>query len=221
MKRVVCLVVLTCMLTALTACFVPNASPVAVFSWAISGLRVDFDAGPSHDADGTIELCRWNFGDGSTGTGETASHTYATDVARSYSVRLIVTDDDGATDTVTNTISVEPPGGSGPDPEPDPDSDIVVTITASEMEIDILSYEIEEGSLWHMLTILAKNVSGQTFDWVSMSARMKDSGGTVVESGYDLQSDVTPGMTFELDMFIFEQDRVRSIEIYEIETFVW
>lgn len=219
MKRLIGYIALVCLAVTTSGCFAPNVAPLAVFSWAISDLTVSFDAGPSYDSDGTIEACQWSFGDGSSGTGETTTHTYDTNVARSYSARLTVTDDDGATGTVSNLISVEPPSEPGPDP--DPDSDITVSITASEAEIDILSFEIEEGPPWGMLTILAKNVSGQTFDYVTMSARMKDAGGTVVETGFDLQSDVIPGMTFEMDMFIFEEERVRTIEIYEIETIAW
>lgn len=219
MRRIIGSIVLACLVITVVGCFTPNIAPVAVFSWVISDLTVDFDAGPSYDSDGAIELYQWNFGDGSSAAGETATHTYDTAIARSYSARLTVTDNGGAADTVYNLISVEPPSGPGPDP--DPNSDIAVSITASQAEIDILSYEIEEGPPWGTLTILAKNVSGQTFDWVSMSAYMKDAAGTVLGTGFDLQSDVTPGMTFEMTMFIFEEERVQTIEIYEIDTLDW
>ena len=119
MRRVACLAVLSCVLVAIIGCFVPNASPVAVFWWARSDLVVTFDAELSHDADGTIESYRWDFGDDSTGSGETTSHIYATDVFRFYSVTLTVTDDDGATGSVTNTVSVDPHPEPGPMPDPD------------------------------------------------------------------------------------------------------
>ncbi|MFC2106375.1 PKD domain-containing protein [Candidatus Bipolaricaulota bacterium] len=219
MRKVIGFIALVGLLIAAGGCFAPNVPPVAVFSWVITGLTVSFDAGPSYDSEGEIEAYQWNFGDGGMGTGETATHTYETNVARSYSVRLNVTDDDGATDTISNLISVEP--SSEPEPDPAPDSDISVSITASQAQIDILSYEVEEGPLWGTLTILAKNVSGQAFNWVSMSAYMKDAAGTVVENGFDLQSDVSPGMTFEMSMFIFDEERVQTIEIYEIDTLNW
>ncbi|WP_256392294.1 PKD domain-containing protein [Natronoarchaeum rubrum] len=65
---------------------------------------VAFDASGSTDADGSIATYEWAFGDGATATGETPTHSYADD--GSYDVTLTVTDDDGATDTTTRTITV-------------------------------------------------------------------------------------------------------------------
>ena len=86
---------------------VPNVAPVAAFSSAVDGLEVDFDASGSSDSDGTVASYAWDFGDGENGTGRTTSHTYAE--AGSYSVKLTVTDDDGATGTVTHQVVVEEP----------------------------------------------------------------------------------------------------------------
>ena len=58
----------------------------------------------SVDSDGTIASYAWNFGDGSTGTGVTPNHTYAT--GDTYTVTLTVTDNQGATGTVTNPVTV-------------------------------------------------------------------------------------------------------------------
>ena len=86
---------------------VPNVAPVAVFSSEVDGLSVEVDASGSSDSDGSVEAYAWDFGDGEDGTGRTASHTFAQ--AGSYSVRLTVTDDDGATGTVTHEVVVEAP----------------------------------------------------------------------------------------------------------------
>ena len=72
-------------------------------------LTVDFDASASHDPDGTIVAYDWDFGDGSTGSGVTASHTYA--AAGSYNVTLTVTGDFGATTQETRTVALQPVGG--------------------------------------------------------------------------------------------------------------
>ncbi|MEZ5248168.1 MAG: PKD domain-containing protein [Ilumatobacteraceae bacterium] len=61
-------------------------------------------ASTSTDPDGTITGYAWDFGDGSTGTGVTASRTYAAPGA--YTVTLTVTDDRGATGTTTQQVEV-------------------------------------------------------------------------------------------------------------------
>ncbi len=86
---------------------VANAAPTAEFTSAVSGLGVSVDGSGSRDGDGTIASYAWDFGDGSTGSGATATHPYAT--AGTYTVRLTVTDDDGAVGTAQRTVTVAAP----------------------------------------------------------------------------------------------------------------
>jgi PKD repeat protein len=85
-----------------------NQKPVAVMSASpVSGqvpLTVQFDGSPSYDPDGSLAGFSWDFGDGFTATGPTASHTYAQE--GSYQAVLTVTDDEGATDSDSATITV-------------------------------------------------------------------------------------------------------------------
>jgi PKD repeat protein len=81
-----------------------NKPPVATFTYTCSGLTCDFDASGSSDPDGSIVSYAWDFGDGSTGSGVTVSHTYGT--AGTYTVVLTVSDDDGATDTDSQQVTV-------------------------------------------------------------------------------------------------------------------
>jgi len=82
----------------------PSASFTASPSSPDAGETVSFDASASSDADGSIASYEWDFGDGETATGATPIHTY--DSAGDYDVTLTVTDDDGATDEVTQTVSI-------------------------------------------------------------------------------------------------------------------
>ena len=88
-----------------------NVSPVAVFSAVPSGLSVSVDGSASEDPDGRVVSYAWAFGDGATGSGATASHTYA--AAGTYTVVLTVTDDGGATGSASRAVTVaEPPPGN-------------------------------------------------------------------------------------------------------------
>jgi len=68
---------------------------------------VSFNGSGSSDSDGSITLYAWSFGEGGSSSGVTASHTYSS--AGTYTARLTVTDDDGATDTTTTQIEVSAP----------------------------------------------------------------------------------------------------------------
>jgi PKD repeat protein len=71
------------------------------------GETISFDGAGSSDNDGSIVSYAWDFGDGNTGGGAIATHSYAT--AGSYQVTLTVTDDDGLTDEATHMIQIEEP----------------------------------------------------------------------------------------------------------------
>ena len=91
-----------------------NQAPTAGFTAsATSGtapLLVTFDAALSSDPDGDPLSYRWNFGDGSTGSGSSVSHTFVG--AGSISVTLTVTDSGGLSDTATQQIAVSAPSGT-------------------------------------------------------------------------------------------------------------
>jgi len=75
-----------------------NLSPIAEFTvspmLAHPGEPVFFDASASFDPNGKITSFVWNFGDKTTGKGQTTSHTYMR--PNTYMVSLVVTDDAGA-----------------------------------------------------------------------------------------------------------------------------
>ncbi len=94
----------------------PNLRPTAAFSADMTEgaapLEVRFDASASNDPDGSIASYEWAFGDGSTGSGRTITHTY--DAAGSYTPSLTVTDNRGASHSQNGApITVNSPPGTG------------------------------------------------------------------------------------------------------------
>jgi PKD repeat protein len=85
-----------------------GSSPSASFVYSpanpAENETIYFNASQSNDPDGTIESFDWDFGDGTTGKGETVTHKYGS--SGSYTVLLKVTDDDGNIDTASQTVSV-------------------------------------------------------------------------------------------------------------------
>ena len=81
----------------------PNTPPAAAFEVSCAGLSCNVNAGASTD-DGTITRYTWEFGDSTTGTGKNAQHTYAT-AAADYTIKLIVTDDGGASGSATRQVA--------------------------------------------------------------------------------------------------------------------
>jgi PKD repeat protein len=82
----------------------PSANPGGPYSGR-PGVAISFNGSGSRDPDGTIASYRWDWGDGTTaGSGATPSHTYAS--SGTFTVRLTVTDNAGATGSATTTASV-------------------------------------------------------------------------------------------------------------------
>lgn len=81
----------------------PPVANIAAPLVAAVGEMVSFDASGSSDPDGTIVSYDWDFGDGSTGSGVSAQHSF---VAGSYNVTLTVTDDQGDTDSASVMIKI-------------------------------------------------------------------------------------------------------------------
>ena len=131
--------------TAWEIALTPNKSPIARFSFTPSDPEtnedITFNASDSVDRDGSIATYSWTFGDGTTAS--TATHTKSYSTAGTYTVTLTVTDNDGATDSFAQTISVSSPvsegvGGAGtwqpvPPSLPEPSeavSNITFTVTS-------------------------------------------------------------------------------------------
>lgn len=93
-----------------TAAIIQNKVPTAVINATpASGsapLTVTFDGSSSTDPDGSIASYIWNFGDGSSASGKTATHIYTTEAT--FNATLQVTDNQGADSAANTTITVNP-----------------------------------------------------------------------------------------------------------------
>lgn len=88
-----------------------NAAPTPVLTASVTSgvapLATTLDASQSTDSDGTVKFYYWDFGDGTTdntGTLTKVTKTYSS--AGTYTVRLTVVDNGGASASTTKTITV-------------------------------------------------------------------------------------------------------------------
>ncbi|MEY3007251.1 MAG: hypothetical protein RI942_1593, partial [Pseudomonadota bacterium] len=109
---------------------IENQKPIASFSFSCTDLSCDFDASNSIDSDGSLIGYDWNFGDGSSQDGVTASHTF--NLAGSYDVTLTVLDNEGAENSVSQTVTVT----DGQEPPPPPP------------QTNLVSSAINNGGTW-------------------------------------------------------------------------
>jgi subtilisin family serine protease len=84
----------------------PTPPPNAEFTFNCDDetLTCTFDGSGSSSAEGTITDWAWDFGDGTTGSGEVVTHSYGS--SGSFDVTLTVTDDLGGTDSDTQPVTV-------------------------------------------------------------------------------------------------------------------
>lgn len=81
----------------------PNEPPMAAFAVECAELECSF-VDESTDADGTIVAWGWDFGDGTTSGAQHPGHVFG--ASGTYPVTLTVTDQRGATATVTHPVTV-------------------------------------------------------------------------------------------------------------------
>ncbi len=115
-NRLASLLVVAVTVLSLASCvYVINMNPVASFTAApalgTTPLDVTLDASASHDPDGAIVSYFWNFGDGQTDSQSVFPFTHQFTVqsdSETFTIVLTVTDNQGATDTAVQNVTVDP-----------------------------------------------------------------------------------------------------------------
>jgi PKD repeat protein len=100
---------------------VSNPGPDASFDVStkstLLGEPVSFDAAPTSDPNGDVESYTWNFGDGTTKSGERVEHSFGS--TGQYDVELVVRDGNSrSTATRTITVDTDEPPSAGFDYSP-------------------------------------------------------------------------------------------------------
>jgi PKD repeat protein len=94
--------------TTTTAVPVANTPPTAAFTHECDAADCTFTSTSSDVAPGTIASHAWTFGDGATADVTSPTHSYTVTAPTDFTVTLTVTDNEGATDVETRTITVSP-----------------------------------------------------------------------------------------------------------------
>ncbi|WP_217500784.1 PKD domain-containing protein [Arthrobacter sp. C9C5] len=135
----------------------PNQAPVAALTAECKGFDCSFDGSASSDPDGSISSWVWDFGDGKSGNGRTATHTYT--AAGSYTVKLTVTDDKGASNEASTTAT--------------PASLPAGTVLAKDTFARVLAQGLgtaEVGGAWTVSGSVARySVSNPTGNWIMLA----------------------------------------------------
>src|SRR5690606_10187553 len=175
----------------------PNVAPVAAFEHQTDGLGVSVDGSASSDPDGTVTSYEWDFGDGGSATGVQAAHTY--EEPGVYEITLTVTDDDGATRSVTQEVAVTTP----------PVADFTATLDGARLDVDasastddeeIVSYRWDFGDSGTATGVTASHTytGGGTFDVTLTVTDNRGETGSVTREVTVVAPNVAPVAVFSM-----------------------
>ena len=177
-----------------------NAAPTAAFNAPTCTLLVcNFDAAPSTDGDGTVTGWSWNFADASSGSNtantQQASHTFS--APGTYTVSLTVTDNDGATNSVTHDVTVSNVPNQAPVADFTPSCNSrVCAFTNASTDADgtfTSSWNFGDGSVASTETSPSHNYTSASGNTFTVTLTVTDNGGLTATK--TAQVDVSPPAT--------------------------
>ena len=189
--------------TATATKYILNRPPVANFTESAetvyTGEVITFDASSSYDPDGTIISYFWDFGDGTTATGATADHAYVEDVV--YTVTLTVTDDDGASSSVSaaKTVLNSPPVASFTENATTVFTGEVIRFDASgsyDLDGSIISYLWDFGDGTIAVGVTVDHAYADNGNYTVILAVTDDDGATISTSSVKIVSNRSPVASF-------------------------
>jgi hypothetical protein len=140
--------------------FRPIGSFTATPDEGLAPVAIMFDASSSYDCDGSIASYAWNYGDGATGSGVSATHTYSS--PGQYTVTLTLTDSEGYT-TATSRVVKACPGLSSVSVVGNPVAPVTphTPVTLSATPVGgyrvLYRFQINSGSGWLTLRDFEEN----------------------------------------------------------------
>ena len=140
----------------------PTARFSAKPSYGNSPLTVQFDASLSYDADGTITVYAWDFGDDTTGSGKTISHIFTAVATTNITVTLSVTDTNGATGNTSLVVTAIVPVIVATD---GPTANFTVVKVESLHHADPGEISVSEATFDPVLSTAASGHTLKTFLW--------------------------------------------------------
>jgi PKD repeat protein len=167
----------------------PTASFISSPANPLVGQTVYFDASGSSDPDGSIVGYQWNLGDGSTASGVSINHQYTN--AGTYTIQLVVTDNDGKTGSTDKSLTVannQNPTASFVYSPTNPTTDENIYFDASsstDPDGDIVSYQwnFGDGSTAEGVSVNHKYADAGTF---TVSLKVTDNTGNTSSANKNL-----------------------------------